>query len=311
MPLLNAAGWLGAAGAFRVALDILLLGMFGGFYIVPLYATVQQRSAAKHRSRIIAANNVLNALFMVCASLLAITVLGNDFSIGELFLLVSILNGVVAIYIYTQAPEFILRFCTWILIHLLYRIRIEGSENLPAKGPVLLACNHVSYVDALVIGGCLRRPVRFIMYYKIFEIPVLRSLFRVAGAIPIASAKENPQMLEHAYESIDKMLARGEVVCIFPEGQITRTGELNPFRPGLEKILKQRLVPVVPMALAGLWGTFFSRAGAGVMRRLPKPLWHRVILRLGPALPPDQVTRAGLQAVVTELAAEQAPPACS
>ena len=305
VPLLDAAGWLGSGEAYRVALDILLLGMFGGFYIVPLYATVQQRSEANHRSRIIAANNMLNALFMVCASLLAITVLGNDYSIGQLFLLVSILNGVVAIYIYSQAPEFILRFCTWILIHLLYRIRVEGTVNIPDKGPVLLACNHVSYVDALVIGGCLRRPVRFVMYYKIFEIPLLRSLFRTARAIPIASAKENPQLLEEAYASIDKMLARGEVVCIFPEGQITRTGELNPFRPGIEKIIKRRPVQVVPMALTGLWGTFFSRAGAGVMRRLPKPLWHRVILRLGPALPPDQVTGARLQEAVTELGEEQ------
>jgi 1-acyl-sn-glycerol-3-phosphate acyltransferase len=305
VPLLGAADWLGSGGAYRVVLDILLLGMFGGFYIVPLYASVQQRSEAKHRSRIIAANNVLNALLMVCASALAILVLGNGYAIGELFLLVSVLNGIVALYIFNQAPEFILRFFTWILIHVLYRIRVEGVQNIPANGPVLLACNHVSYVDALLIGGCIRRPVRFVMYYKIFEIPLLRSLFRTAGVIPIASAKENPQMLEQAYESIDRMLARGEVVCLFPEGQITRTGELNPFRPGLENILKRRPVPVVPLALTGLWGTFFSRAGAGVMRRLPKPLWHKVILRIGPALAPAGVTRASLQQRVTELGAEQ------
>ena len=302
-PLLNAAGWLSSGGAYRVVLDILLLGMFGGFYIVPLYATVQHRSEAQHRSRIIAANNVLNALLMVCASALAITVLGNGFAIGELFLLVSVLNGVVALYIFNQAPEFILRFCTWILIHLLYRIRVEGTENIPGTGPVLLACNHVSYVDALVIGGCIQRPVRFVIYYKIFEIPVLRWLFRTAGAIPIASSKENPQMLEEAYASIDRMLARGEVVCIFPEGQITRTGELNTFRPGLEKILKRRPVPVMPMALTGLWGTFFSRAGGGAMRRLPKPLWHRVILRLGPVIPPEELTKIRLQQIVAELGA--------
>ncbi len=310
VPLLDAAGWLGIGhGLPSRAGYIITRACSVGFYIVPLYATVQQRSAANHRSRIIAANNVLNALFMVCAALLAITMLGNGYAIGELFLVVSILNGVVAVYIYSQAPEFILRFCTWILIHLLYRIRVEGTANIPDKGPVLLACNHVSYVDALVIGGCLRRPVRFVMYYKIFEIPLLRSLFRTARAIPIASAKENPQLLEEAYASIDKMLARGEVVCIFPEGQITRTGELNPFRQGIAKIIKRRPVPVVPMALTGLWGTFFSRAGAGVMRRLPKPLWHKVILRLGPVLPPDQVTGARLQEVVTELGAEQSSSA--
>jgi 1-acyl-sn-glycerol-3-phosphate acyltransferase len=303
-PLLGAAGWLSSGSAYRVALDILFLGMFGGFYIVPLYATVQQRSAAKHRSRIIAANNVLNAMLMVGASAVAITVLGSGYAIGELFLLVSVLNGVVALYIFNQAPEFILRFFTWLLVHLLYRVRVEGADNIPATGPVLLACNHVSYVDPLVIGGFIRRPVRFVMYYKIFQIPGLCWLFRTAGAIPIASSKEDPQMLEQAYESIDRMLARGEVVCIFPEGRITHTGEMNPFRPGLENILKRRPVPVVPMVLTGLWGTFFSRAGGGAMRRLPKPLWHRVVLRIGQVLPPEQVTRTGVQARVNELAAK-------
>jgi 1-acyl-sn-glycerol-3-phosphate acyltransferase len=302
--LFNAAGWLAQPGALRVMLDLALLGMFGGFYIVPLYATVQQRSAARHRSRIIAANNVLNALLMVCASGMAIAVLGNGFSIGELFLLVSVLNGIVAMYIFVQAPEFILRFFTWILIHVFYRIRLQGLEHIPDKGPVLLACNHVSYMDALVIGGCIRRPVRFVMYYKYFDLPVVSYLFKIAGVIPIASSKENPQMLAEGLERIDLLLERGEVVCIFPEGQITRTGELNAFRPGIARIVERRPVPVVPMALTGLWGTFFSRAGKGVMRRLPKPLWHRVILRVGSAIPPEQLDSENLRERVAALGAD-------
>jgi 1-acyl-sn-glycerol-3-phosphate acyltransferase len=303
-PLVGAADWLGSAGAVRTVLDILLLGMFGGFYIVPLYATVQQRSDPAHRSRVIAANNILNALLMVCASLLAITVLGSGFSIGELFLLVSVLNGFVAAFIFLQAPEFILRFVTWVLMHLLYRIRLKGLQNIPADGPVLLACNHVSYVDALVIGGCIRRPVRFVMYYRIFEIPILKYLFTVAGAVPIASAKEDPAMLAEALERIDRLLARGEVVCIFPEGQITRTGELNPFRSGIDRVVEQRPVPVVPMALTGLWGTFFSRAGQGAMRRIPKPLWHKVLLTVAPALSPAEVSSDKLQQIIGELVAD-------
>jgi 1-acyl-sn-glycerol-3-phosphate acyltransferase len=282
--LLGAAEWLSSNNALRVALDILLLGLFGGFYIVPLYASVQLNSDPRHRSRVIAANNVLNALLMVLAAGLAIGVLASGFSIGQLFLLVSVLNGLVAIYIYLQAPEFILRFCTWMLMHALYRIRVEGAENIPAEGPVLLTCNHVSYVDALVVGGCIRRPVRFVMHYKIFNIPLLSMLFRTAGAIPIAGSKEDPEIMAKAFDLIDRALERGEVVCIFPEGHLSTTGEIDVFRPGVEKILARRPVTVIPMALTGLWGSFFSRKGAGAMRRLPKPLWYRVFLRIGEPL---------------------------
>jgi 1-acyl-sn-glycerol-3-phosphate acyltransferase len=300
--LVGAADWVATAGTLRVMLDILLLGLFGGFYIVPLYATIQHRSEARHRSRIIAANNVLNALLMVLAAGLAIAVLAAGYRISHLFLLVAILNGVVAVYIYRLAPEFVLRFCTWILVHAFYRTRVDDAANIPDKGPVLLACNHVSYVDALVIGGCIRRPVRFVMYYKIFSIPLLRSLFRTAGAIPIASAKEDPQLLAEAYEKIDAALSRGEVVCIFPEGELTRTGAINEFRPGIERVLRRRPVTVVPLALTGLWGSFFTRKGAGLMRHLPKPLWFKVVLRVGRPLDGADVTAISLQKSVSTLA---------
>jgi 1-acyl-sn-glycerol-3-phosphate acyltransferase len=300
-PLLNAASWLQNGSALRVVFDILLLGMFGGFYIVPLYATVQQRSSKRHRSRVIAANNVLNALLMVCASLLAITVLSSGYSIGNLFFLVAILNGVVAMFIFTQAPEFILRFCSWLLVHALYRIRVEGADNIPAKGPVVLACNHVSYVDALIIGGCVHRPVRFVMYYKYFDLPGLRWLFKTAGVIPIASAKESAAIRDAALEQIDALLRRGEVVCIFPEGVITRDGELSTFRPGVEKIVARTPAPVVPVALKGLWGSFFSRSGRGVLRHFPKPLWFRVRLRIDAPEAADSVTAEALQLRVAKL----------
>ena len=299
--LVGAADWVSITGAPRVMLDILLLGLFGGFYIVPLYATIQQRSEARHRSRVVAANNVLNALLMVLAAALAIGVLAAGFSISQLFLVVALLNGAIAIYIYRLAPEFVLRFCIWVLMHACYRIRVVNAANIPVSGPVLLACNHVSYVDALVIGGCLQRPVRFVMYYKIFSIPFMRGLFRTAGAIPIAGAKEAPELLARAYEQIDAALARNEVVCIFPEGQLTQTGEMNEFRPGIEKVLQRRPVPVVPLALSGLWGSFFTRKGAGAMRHWPKPLWFKVVLRVGAAQDGAGVTALSLQSSVSNL----------
>jgi 1-acyl-sn-glycerol-3-phosphate acyltransferase len=299
---LDAAAFLHAPGNLRVLFDILMLGLFGGFYIVPLYALVQQRSEPSHRSRVIAANNILNALFMVVSALMAILILEAGLSIPQLFLVIAAMNAAVALYIYTLVPEFLMRFIVWMLIHTLYRIRKQGIGNIPDTGPVVLVCNHVSFIDALVIAGCIRRPVRFVMHYKFYELPVLNFIFRTAGAIPIATARENPQMLVQAYERISRYLEEGEVVCIFPEGGLTSDGEIKPFRPGIDKIIRRNPVPVVPMALRGLWGSFFSRKGGAAMKgKLPRPLFYRIGLALGPPVPPAGVSAAGLREAVAAL----------
>jgi len=299
---LDAAAFLHAPGNLRVLFDILMLGLFGGFYIVPLYALVQQRSEPSHRSRVIAANNILNALFMVVSALMSILILGAGLSIPQLFLVIAAMNAAVALYIYTLVPEFLMRFLVWMLIHTLYRIRKQGIGNIPDSGPVVLVCNHVSFIDALVIAGCIRRPVRFVMHYKFYELPVLNFIFRTAGAIPIATARENPQMLAQAYERISRYLEEGEVVCIFPEGGLTPDGEIKPFRPGIDKIIRRNPVPVVPMALRGLWGSFFSRKGGAAMKgKLPRPLFYRIGLALGPLVPPAGVSAAGLRERVAAL----------
>ncbi|MCB1719550.1 MAG: 1-acyl-sn-glycerol-3-phosphate acyltransferase, partial [Candidatus Competibacteraceae bacterium] len=234
-------------------------------YIVPLYALIQSRSETSHRSRVIAANNIINALMMVLSALLAIALLNAGFSIPQLFLLVALLNAVVAVYIYTLVPEFLMRFLVWILVHLMYRVRKTGLEHIPAEGPAVLVCNHVSFVDALIIAGCVRRPVRFVMDHHIFHLPVLRLIFNSAGAIPIASARENPELLEQAFARISEYLDNDEIVCIFPEGKITRDGTINPFRSGIERIVASTPVVVVPMALRGLWGSWFSRRSGHAM----------------------------------------------
>jgi 1-acyl-sn-glycerol-3-phosphate acyltransferase len=295
-------------GNWRVAFDLAVIGLFAGFYIVPLFALVQSRAERSQLSRIIAGNNILNALFMVVASVLSGVLLNvAHLSIPQLFLAAALMNAVVAIYIYTLVPEFLLRFIDWMLIHTLYRITKRGLDNIPESGPALLVCNHVSFMDPLVIMGCVRRPVRFVMYYKIFEIPFLNWVFRAAKAIPIAGAKEDEQLMQRAFIEVDKELADGNIVCIFPEGGITRDGTIQRFRPGLERILAQRPVPVVPLALRGLWGSIFSRSAPAMGRlRLPRRFWSRIELVAGSPVPPETATAELLETKVRELRADAA-----
>jgi 1-acyl-sn-glycerol-3-phosphate acyltransferase len=295
-----------AAGGWDIALDCALIGLFGGLFIVPLYSLILSRSAASHRARIIACNNILNAGFMVIAAILAIVWLEVlQLSIPQLFILAAVLNAVVAIYIYTLVPEFLMRFLIWVLVNTLYRIRLRGLENIPENGPALIVCNHVSFVDALVIGGSVRRPVRFVMDHHIFRIPVMGFIFRTARAIPIAPARENAALLEQAFDRIDAELAAGEVVCIFPEGKLTRDGEMSEFKKGVERILARRAVPVVPMALRGLWGSFFSRRdGKAAMSQLPNRFWSRIELIATAPVPGGAATAGDLQRIVSGLRAE-------
>lgn len=288
-------------GTLRILFDFAMLGAFGGFYSVPLYALVQQRAERQQLSRIIAANNIVNSVFMVAAALLALLVLESGVSIPEFFIVLAILNALAALYIYTLLPEFLMRFLAWILINTLYRIRTSGLENIPERGPAVLVCNHVSFVDALVIGGSVRRPVRFVMYYKIFQIPVLNFLFRTAKAIPIASANEDPELLERAFDKIDAELEDGNIVCIFPEGSITRDGEVQNFRPGIEKIVKRRPVPIVPIALAGLWGSWFSRRSNGSLRRIPGKLFANVSVSAWNIVSARDATATNLELLVRTL----------
>lgn len=290
------------AGHWRILGDLLLIGVFGGFYIVPLYALIQSRSEASHRSRVIAGNNILNALFMVAAALLAIALFHLGLTIPQLFLITALLNAMVAIYIYTLVPEFLMRFLIWLLIHSVYRLEKSGLDNIPEEGPAVLVCNHVSFLDALIIAAACRRPIRFVMDHNIFRVPVLNFIFRTGRCIPIASSRENPELLEKAYDEIARALGDGALVCIFPEGRITDTGEMYPFRGGVVRIIGRTPVPVVALALRGLWGSFFSRKDGPAMSR-PSRLrpFHKIGLVADRPVPPQQVTPEGLQQTVLAL----------
>jgi 1-acyl-sn-glycerol-3-phosphate acyltransferase len=274
--------FLGKAGNGWIALDLVLLGLFAGFFIVPLFALVQSRTPGGELSRVIAGNNIINAVFLVAAAIFAFGTLAAGLTIPQLFLVTALLNAAVTLWIFLLVPEFLMRFVDWLLISVLYRVRVDGLERIPEEGPALLVCNHVSFMDALIIMGSVRRPVRFVMYYKIFKVPVLRFVFRAAKAIPIAGGKENPKLMARAFDDIDAALADGELVCIFPEGGLTLDGEIAPFRPGVEKILARRPVPVIPMALRGLWRSMWSRRDSKLGRaRLPRRFRAHVQLSTG------------------------------
>jgi 1-acyl-sn-glycerol-3-phosphate acyltransferase len=287
--------FLASPGAWRIVMDLALLALFAGLYSVPLYALVQTRAERSRVARIVAANNILNAVFMVVASLAATALLGAGLSIPQLFLVTALMNAAVALYIYRLVPEFLLRFLAWVLSHSLYRVRSINTEKIPAEGAAVLACNHVSFVDAVLIMGASPRPIRFVMDHRIFKIPLMNWFFKTAKAIAIAPAREDPKMLEGANQRIDAALADGDLVCIFPEGKITFDGELSPFKQGVQKIVERVPVPVYPMALRGLWGSFFSRYGGAafsrpVEARLRRGLRSKIELVVGDPLPPDQVT---------------------
>ena len=300
--VIGAAEFLAQPANWRILFDLLMIGMFGGFYIVPLYALIQSRAERSHQSRIIAGNNILNALFMVVSAGMAIGLLKIGFTIPQIFLATALLNAVVAIYIFTLVPEFLMRFLVWLLIHSVYRLEKSGLENIPAKGPAVLVCNHVSFVDALIVGGACPRPIRFVMDHKIFRVPLLNFVFRTSKTIPIASAKDNPKQLQRAYDEIANALRNGDLVGIFPEGRITDNGELYPFRSGIKRIIGRTPVQVVPLALRGLWGSFFSRKDGPAMSRPTRIApFSKIGLAVGEPVPPERVTPEGLHQMVLTL----------
>jgi 1-acyl-sn-glycerol-3-phosphate acyltransferase len=303
--------FLSRPGAWRIVFDLALLALFSGLYSVPLYALIQTRADRARVARIVAANNILNAIFMVAASLTATALLAAGLSIPQLFFVTALMNAAVALYIYRLVPEFLLRFLAWVLAHSFYRVRSINTDNIPAEGAAVLACNHVSFVDAVLIMGESPRPIRFVMDHRIFKIPLMNWFFKNAKAIAIAPAREDPKMLEGANQRIDAALADGELVCIFPEGKITFDGELSPFKQGVQKIVERVPVPVYPMALRGLWGSFFSRYGGAafsrpVEARLRRGLRSKVELVVGDPLPPEEVTPDLLMERVAALRGDEA-----
>jgi 1-acyl-sn-glycerol-3-phosphate acyltransferase len=287
---------------WRAMADLALLSLFAGLYSVPMYALIQLRSQPSHRARIIAANNILNSLFMIVSAIGVGLLLAAGLTIPQVFLLTGLLNAVVAGYIFMLVPEYLLRFVAFVATRLVYRFDVRGDQHIPTRGAAILVCNHVSFVDAVLLMAASPRPIRFIMDHRIFAVPVLGPMFRLAKAIPIAPQREDPAVYERAFAQAREALADGELLCIFPEGAITRDGQLGEFKGGIMKVLETHPVPVVPLALRNLWGSFFSRVeGAAMTRPFRRGIFSRVGLVAGDALAPAAVTPALLRQRVGEL----------
>jgi 1-acyl-sn-glycerol-3-phosphate acyltransferase len=308
---LSLTAFIGQAAHWRVMADLALLSLFAGLYSVPMYALIQMRSQPTHRARIIAANNILNALFMIASSVIVGMLLKAGFTIPQVFLFVGIANAVVAFYIFLLVPEYFLRFVAWMASRLGYRFKVTGDENIPTEGAAILVCNHVSFVDAVLLMAASPRPIYYVMDHKIFRIPILGTMFKLAKAIPIASQKDDPATYQAAFNAAAKVLRDGDLLAIFPEGGITRDGNVQTFKGGIMKVLELAKAdglapPVIPMALTNLWGSFFSRVeeGNAMVRPFRRGVMSRVGLNVGEPVASTNVSPEMLQVKVEYLLAK-------
>jgi 1-acyl-sn-glycerol-3-phosphate acyltransferase len=217
---------------------------------------------------------------------------------------------VVAFHIFLLVPEYLLRFVAWVASRIVYRFKVRGDEHIPVQGAGILACNHVSFVDAVLLMAASPRPIYFVMDHRIFRFPVLGWLFRLARAIPVASQKDDPATYAAAFERAAQVLREGDLLAIFPEGAITSDGQLKAFRGGIMKILERARAdgiepPVIPMALTNLWGSFFSRVeqGRAMVRSFRRGILSRVGLDVGEPMPAAVVQPEALRQRVAQLMA--------
>jgi 1-acyl-sn-glycerol-3-phosphate acyltransferase len=285
----------------RLAAALFFFSISAGLFTVPLYTLIQVRSDEKERSRVIAATNVLNALFMVGGAIGLMGLYATGLKGGQIFLVLAGTNALVSVYVYTVLPEFLFRFVSWVLTRLMYRAKVRGAEYFPESGAAVIISNHVSFIDWLIISSACPRPIRFVMHSSFMKIPVIGLFFRRAKVIPIAGFKEDPAVLEEAFVKISAELRAGEMICIFPEGEITRDGNMVPFRKGIERILTDNPVPVIPVAIEGMWGSFFSRRHGKAMSKPFRRFWSRISITVAPAVPAKEANAAHLQAIVAGL----------
>ncbi|KUI99628.1 MFS transporter [Vibrio sp. MEBiC08052] len=294
------AAFITRAELWPLFLSLLLLGVSGGMFIVPLYTFLQQRAHPEQRAQVIAALNIYNALFMVISAVLAIIVLSLlQWSIPDLFLLLSLINLGVAVYLLCQRPIETLRFVLACLARLCYRTHYRNLHHLPSQGGALIICNHVTYLDALILSAASPRLIRFVMEADYTTLPLIRPILNRAGVIPICAS--HGKTIRQAFVQIEQALQQGELVCIFPEGRLTPDGEIGPFLRGLDRIIQHTSAPVIPMALKGMWGSYFSRYRGRACRGLPQRFRAKIEVEAAPPIIAADTDSTELRQHVAEL----------
>lgn len=302
--MLNLAEVIAVDGVLWALFNLVMIAFFAGLFIVPLYTYMQTHSDEAKRSRIIAVNNIINSLFMIVAGIVGIVLGALGFDVMAIFKIVAVLNLIVAIYILSQIPEYFLRLLSWLLAHCVYRIKKEDLDKIPETGPALLVCNHVSFFDPPILLGVLPRPARFVMWYGFYELPIVGNLFKWLKSIPISNRRERPELVSRAFDNIAEELEAGRLVVVFPEGSITRDGEISKFQPGIDDIVKRTPVPVVPLALRGLWGTWASRKKGRALKGFPTSFMKKLTVVAGDPVAPEDATRLSMYDKVSALRGE-------
>ena len=290
--------------SFHAVLALLAaLGFFGGFFIVPISALIQHRPEEDKKGGVIAAANWFSFVGIGAASGVYYAATHRlGLSPGGIFFWSALGTLAATAYVLYLLPDSLLRLLLWIATHTLYRLDIEGRENVPARGGALLAPNHVSMADAVFLIASIDRPIRFLMFKGSYDHPLVKPFAKILGVIPIAS-DQGPREMIHALRQATEALKNGEVVCIFPEGQMTRIGQMLPFRRGMERIVKGVEVPIIPVNLDGVWGSIFSFAGGRFLWKFPRQIPYPVRVTFGKPLPPT-ATSQEVRRAVQDLGAE-------
>jgi 1-acyl-sn-glycerol-3-phosphate acyltransferase len=306
--LMQPLQFLRAPGGLRIAVDLFLVAVFSGLYTVPLYTLVQHRARPAERSRVIAGLNIVNSFFMVVSSLVLVALAGAGIDTQWVFAMLAAANLVAAWLLYLQMPASVMRLLAWAVSGVAYRMRVVGGDRFPIDGPAIVVANHVSYIDWLVLAAACPRPPRYIIEARFTRVPVMGRLLRDAEVIPIAGSGREPGAIRRAMEQAGADLADGHLVALFPEGGITTDGRMNRFKPGVERLAEQSGAPVIPVALVGLWGSFFSKRHGKAFTKPFRRGWTPVEVRVGEPFPAGDVTAADLAERVAELGGWKAPP---
>jgi Acyl-CoA synthetases (AMP-forming)/AMP-acid ligases II len=277
-----------------------MLGFWAGFFAVPVNALIQHRPAEQDKGGIIAAANLLSFVgIAVSSGVYFLFTAYVHLDPRGVIVAASCITACSTAYVLYLLPEWFGRLILFFATRTVYRVRVIGRDYFPEKTGALLVCNHMSFVDAALLVAATDRPIRFIMYQGIYDHPVVKPFAKMVKAIPISS-EQHPREMLHSLKIATDALRNDEIVCIFAEGQITRTGQLLPFRRGLERIMKGVEVPIIPVNLDGVWGSIFSFERGRFLWKMPRRIPYRVTVSFGKPMPPAS-TAVDVRAAVQEL----------